>query len=136
MKKSFLVLASFAAIAVGCQVEKMDELPLVDNSVVYTASTEAYAPSTKTAMDGLDVVWSENDYLAVFQGNVLADKFVVSDGVGTTSGNFTLDTEGEDYTPMDFNLAVYPYADNLMVTPDWDVNIHMLHLKLFGFPVL
>lgn len=126
MKKSFLVLASFAAIAVGCQVEKMDELPLVDNSVVYTASTEAYAPSTKTAMDGLDVVWSENDYLAVFQGNVLADKFVVSDGVGTTSGNFTLDTEGEDYTSMDFNLAVYPYADDLMVTPDWDVNVHML----------
>lgn len=128
MKKSFLALASFAAIVAGCQVETVTELPLVDDSVVYEAVTEAYAPVTKTAMDGLDVVWSEDDYLAIFQGNILADKFVVSEGVGKTVAKFTLDTEGEDYLPMDFNLAVYPYADELMVTPEWDNGVHMLPL--------
>ncbi len=128
MKKSFLALASFAAIVAGCQVEPVTELPFVDDSVVYEAVTEAYAPVTKTAMDGLDVVWSEDDYLAIFQGNILADKFVVSEGVGETVAKFTLDTEGEDFTTMDFNLAVYPYADDLMVTPEWDNGVHMLPL--------
>ena len=137
MKKSFLALASFAAIAVGCQVEKMtDELPLADDAVVYKAVTEAYAPATKTAMDGLDVVWSEGDLVAIYQGNVLPDKYVVSDGVGETTAEFTLHTEGDDYAAMDFNLAVYPYdailsyGEEQMVTPEWDDDTHMLPIVL------
>ena len=114
MKKSFLALASLAAIAVACQVEKMDELPLVDNSVVYTASTEAYAPATKTAMDGLDVVWSENDYLAVFQGKTIADKFVVSSGIGETLADFILSgSEAVGENEFDFNVAVYPHSEDV-----------------------
>lgn len=121
MKKSFLVLASFAAIAVGCQVEKMDELPFVDNSVVYTASTEAYAPSTKTAMDELDVVWSENDKIAVFQGYLIQDEFqVTAASVGKTTGEFTLvaESDKEFYDELDFNVAYYPYSEDMMYL-DW-----------------
>lgn len=121
MKKSFFTLASFAAIAVGCQVEKMDELPLVDNSVVYSASTEAYAPETKTAMDGLDVVWSEGDEIAVFQGYLVQDKFeVTAASVGKTTGEFTLvkESDKENYDELDFNVAFYPYSNDLMYL-DW-----------------
>jgi hypothetical protein len=72
MKKSFLALASLAAIAVGCQVETMTEPAYVEKAVVYEAETESYTPATKTAMSGLDVVWSEGDNVAIFRGDVLA----------------------------------------------------------------
>lgn len=130
MKKSFFTLASFAAIAVGCQVEKMDELPLVDNSVVYSASTEAYAPETKTAMDGLDVVWSEGDEIAVFQGNIALDKFVVKEGVGETRATFELVSESDDISEIGFNAAFYPYNAELMFNPDREVDIHQFALTL------
>lgn len=117
MKKSFLALASFAAIAVACQVEKMDnELPLVNDAVVYTASTEAYAPATKTAMDGLDVVWSAGDQIAVFQGVDQPDIFALDEGVNTTSASFVFEEEGpyKEYSqPLDFNVAYYPYTEEM-----------------------
>ena len=124
MKKSFLALASFAAIAVGCQVEKMnDELPLVDDAVVYKAVTEAYAPATKTAMDGLDVVWSAGDNIAVYQTMAPAKFVVTSESAGKTAAKFTLVTAAEEgYDAIDANVAVYPYSSEVFVVPEMDMD--------------
>lgn len=116
MKKSFLALASFAAIAVACQIEKMDsELPLVDDAVVYTASTEAYAPATKTAMDGHDVVWSAGDQIAVFQGNTYYDVFqVTSASAGKTEATFTLKSDKDaSNEALPYNGAFYPVYESM-----------------------
>ncbi len=135
MKKSFLALASFAAIAVGCQVEKMnDELPLVDDAVVYKAVTEAYAPATKTAMDGLDVVWSAGDNIAVYQTMAPAKFVVTSESAGKTAAKFTLVTAAEEgYDAIDANVAVYPYSSELFVVPemDMDENFDMVPTGLY-----
>ena len=115
MKKSFLALASFAAIAVGCQVETMTDLPVVDESVVFKAVTESYAPATKTAMDGLDVVWSADDQVAVFQGNEYYDLFkVTSESVGDTEATCTLQEDRDaSNNALPYNGAFYPVSKNM-----------------------
>lgn len=117
MKKSFLALASFAAIAVGCQVEKMtDELPLVDEAVVYEAVTEAYAPATKTAMTAdKEVVWSANDEIAVFQGNTYYDLFqVTSASAGKKEASFTLKSDRDaSNEELPYNGAFYPVYEGM-----------------------
>ena len=134
MKKSFLALASFAAIAVGCQVEKMtDELPLVDEAVVYEAVTEAYAPATKTAMTAdKKVVWSANDQIAVFQGNWSYDVFeVTSASVGHTEAGFTLKTNREDHMQtLPYNVAVYPISEDFEAFYDDETSFGVWGLEL------
>lgn len=114
MKKSFLALASLAAVAVGCQVEPMTETPLVE-SVVYEAVTEAYAPATKTSMTSdLEVVWSEGDKVGVFSGYMFPDAYAVTEGAGTTTAKLELaapaEMAGAEVT-MSGVAAFYPFSD-------------------------
>lgn len=109
-----------------------DELPLVDEAVVYEAVTEAYAPATKTAMDGLDVVWSADDQIAVFQGNISYDVFgVTSASVGKTEAAFTLKTDNEDnMQTLPFNLAVYPITQDFEAFYDDETSFGVWGLEL------
>lgn len=114
MKKSFLALASLAAVAVGCQVETMPETPLVE-SVVYEAVTEAYAPATKTSMNSdLQVLWSEGDQVGVFSGYMYPDAYAVTEGAGTTTAKLELaapaEMAGAEVT-MSGVAAFYPFSD-------------------------
>lgn len=115
MKKSFLALASLAAIAVGCQVESMTDVPVVEGTVVYKAVTEAYAPATKTSMTAeKNVVWSANDEIAVFQGNIAYDLFqVTSASVGKTEAAFTLKEDREASDELPYNVAFYPVTKGM-----------------------
>lgn len=124
MKKSFLALASFAAIAVGCQVEPMAELP-VEESVVFEAVTEAYDPATKTTMSGLDVVWSAGDKLGVFTGYMgYTDAYELTEGQGTQNAKFAFLEEslwsGSEFEMPVGNAAFYPYNEELMVQDLYD----------------
>lgn len=123
MKKSFLALASLAAVAVGCQVEPMTETPLVE-SVVYEAVTEAYAPATKTSMTSdLEVVWSEGDKVGVFSGYMFPDAYAVTEGAGTTTAKLELAAPAEFAGPevtMSGVAAVYPFSDMLMFNDQGD----------------
>lgn len=117
MKKSFLALASLAAIAVGCQVESMTDVPVVEGTVVYKAVTEAYAPATKTSMTAdKEVVWSANDEIAVFQGVGTYDLFkVTNSSVGQTQADFTLVTDRETTSNevLPCNGAFYPASETI-----------------------
>lgn len=123
MKKSFLALASFAAIAVGCQVEPVVDLPVVEDAVVYRAVTEAYDSATKTAMSDLDVVWSADDQISVFEGwNVPSVYTVASESVGSTTAEFTVSSpanvDEEWDTSLDVNAAIYPASEYAMIFPE------------------
>ena len=99
----------------------MTEPAVVDEAVVYHAVTEAYAPATKTAMDGLDVVWSEGDAVAVFAGQNLPDKYVLSAGAGETSADFTLlEENAEVWGENAFNAAYYPYDETAFLQDMYD----------------
>ena len=75
MKKVFMTLAAVAAVFAGCQKPELDVQ--VENVVkdTFTASMENFEAETKTALNGLSVVWSDGDQLAIFQGSTLADKY-------------------------------------------------------------
>ena len=116
LKKSILVLASFAVIAAGCQIESISETPVVDEAPEYSAVCESYAPMTRTAMNGLDVVWSEGDEVAVFQANNRADRFgVTAESVGSTTAGFVLAEDVSEGDPIASAVACYPYSPDLML---------------------
>lgn len=116
IKKSYLALVSYAMIAIGCQGELVAEIPEVEESLAYRAVAESYAPVTKTAMAGLDVVWSENDEVAVFQANNRADRFcVTAESVGSTTAGFVLAEEVSEGDPIASAVACYPYSSDLML---------------------
>ena len=103
-------------IAIGCQGELVAEIPEVEESLAYRAVAESYAPVTKTAMAGLDVVWSENDEVAVFQANNRADRFcVTAESVGSTTAGFVLAEEMSEGDPITSAVACYPYSPDLML---------------------
>ena len=115
-KKSLLALASFTVMTVGCQFESLSVEPIEEQSSEYSAVSESYSPVTKTAMSGLDVVWSETDLVAVFRGNNKADKFgVTGESVGSTEAKFTIIDDLAEGDQIAANIAYYPYSQDLML---------------------
>ncbi len=122
LKKSVLVLASFAVIAAGCQIESISESPVLEEAGEYCAASESYYPVTKTSMSGLDVVWSENDELAVFRGNNRADRFeVTAESVGDTYAKLNLTEDISEGDQISANVAYYPYSSDLMLVENRDM---------------
>ena len=123
MTKIAFMLAMSAAVLASCQ--KNEELPIVSENEVYTASVESFDAQTKTSMtQDRQVVWSQDDRLAIFQGSTLADEYKVADaGEGNTNATFILVTDNSEVNG-DFsagvevprNIAFYPYASGLSIT--------------------
>ena len=113
-----------AVILIGCQ-ESVEDICLSEDSS-FVAIVEGFDDSTKTSMDAMNnIVWSEEDRLAIFQGCSMADKYQVKDeSVGTGNGTFMLVSDNSSEVNDDFNsgveimtnIAIYPYSDNLSVT--------------------
>lgn len=114
MKKiliAFALLAGFAA----CQREEFvpedaQQAYAVRDS--YAASSES--SQTRTAMDGLNVIWSENDKVAVFENTDALLAYTVSSGAGTTVAELGL-TSGNAASGSDIGsvVAYYPYASDV-----------------------
>lgn len=123
MKKIAFMLALSAAVLASCQ--KNEETALVLENEVFTASVESFDAQTKTSMtQDRQVVWSQDDRLAIFQGSTLADEYKVTDaGEGNTNATFILVTDNSEVNG-DFsagvevprNIAFYPYASGLSIT--------------------
>ena len=125
MKKTIFVFISLMGIFAGCQIESIDEPSRLDKSTVYEASTEVFTPQTKTSMTSdKQVVWSQNDRLAIFQGCTVADEFLVTDSSdGKTSADFNIVSDNSEVngsfsagTEVPCNVAFYPYAENLSLS--------------------
>jgi len=123
MKKIAFMLALSAAVLASCQ--KNEETALVLENEVFTASVESFDAQTKTSMtQDRQVVWSQDDRLAIFQGSTLADEYKVADaGEGNANATFVLVTDNSEVNG-DFsagvevprNIAHYPYASGLSIT--------------------
>ena len=113
-----------ATMFAGCQTEPMNE-PSITGSAAFEASTEVFVSQTKTSMtQDKQVVWSQNDRLAIFQGCTVADEFLVTDSSdGKTNGTFNIVSDNSEVngsfsagTEVPCNVAIYPYADGLSLS--------------------
>ena len=116
MKKIYTVVSILACLTFhACDNSKES----MNNNVVDEAFPEFTAmigeSDTKTSLKGLDVIWSDDDRVAIFNGTVRAKEYKVKAGYsGSTTTiltpvnqDFTAGTEGSE---MDGNVAFYPYS--------------------------
>ncbi len=123
MKKIAFMLAMSAAVLVSCQKNEM-ALPVSENEV-FTASVESFDTQTKTSMtQDRQVVWSQGDRLAIFQGSTLADEYKVTDAsAGKSNATFDIVSDNSDVNgsfsagvEVSRNIALYPYMEDLSLT--------------------
>ena len=120
--KKIIISALLMAALTGCQ-ETIENVAPVAKAEVFEAVVEEFTADTKTSLTGLNnVVWSEGDNLAIFQGCSVADRYQVTDATaGTGNGKFTIVSDNSGEVNGDFssgveiatNIAFYPYAENL-----------------------
>lgn len=124
MKRISFFMMTAVALA-GCQ-ESMENIVLSEKTQTFEAITEGFEGNTKTSIDNQkNIVWSENDLLAIFQGCSIADKYqVTAETAGTGNGAFELIADNSGDVNDDFNsgveiaanIALYPYAEGLAVS--------------------
>ena len=121
MKRFIFGLAFLATMFAGCQTEPMNESSIT-GSAAFEALTEVFVPQTKTSMtQDKQVVWSQNDRLAIFRGCTVADEFLVTDSsAGKTNGTFNIVSDNSELngsfsagTEAPCNVALYPYAEGI-----------------------
>ena len=104
-RKLFLAIAIGVMTLTACNKEDMGNISL-GNETISAILTDETA-QTRTALNGLQVVWSENDRISVFaeNGNSISNNAgTIKTGTGTTSATFDVVLEGT--TKL---AAAYPY---------------------------
>lgn len=121
MKKTIIIMASAAALAVGCH--KSEVIGEEKMTEVFDASVETY--DTKTSMTPeRNIIWSAGDRIAIFQGSTSADEYVLDNSsAGKSNGRFELaqdnSTDNGDYSAPSGkprNIAVYPFSEDLTIS--------------------
>lgn len=120
--KKIIISALLMAALTGCQ-ETIENVAPAAKAEVFEAVVEEFTADTKTSLTGLNnVVWSEGDNIAIFQGCSVADRYQVTDATaGTGNGKFTIVSDNSGEVNGDFssgveiatNIAFYPYAETL-----------------------
>ncbi len=118
-----LALLIIGLLAFGCDKAETggtDPGVLPDAMPEFTAATGDEA--TRTALDGLSVVWLEGDAVAVFAGDDGAVEYSVKKGCGggTTTTLVSDASTPPKGKPIAANVAYYPCADAISCTQDGD----------------
>lgn len=117
MKKSFFYFAlSLLTIAAGCHREEVGTTESANDVMEIYASVETVADlSTRTYLEGTEVLWSEGDQIAVCLGNATVNRFNVKSGSeGITTAVFEKDeTYNGEVRDVQFsnNIAWYPFCE-------------------------
>ena len=118
LKKLLAASCTAAFVLASCQEESFEGRPDTNN---YYASVETFGSDTRTALqEGSKVVWSEDDRIAIFEGNDVGRAYQVLDShVGKSSAEFAevegLVAEGTG-AEIEGTIAVYPFNEDLTVT--------------------
>ncbi len=96
--------------AVSCAKESVNDAPAKDSQTVLCANIE----QTKTALDGLSIVWSENDALTVLDDKGAKATFTLQSGAGQQSGQFVGSLPQSEGATCFY--AVYPQNDNVALS--------------------
>lgn len=108
MKKLFsLVSIAVLALTVGCSEDQTTDQPISEQGTLRATTEE----STRTALNGTNVVWSLNDKLAVLTADAPAtiEEYTLASKEGVTTGNFA----GKPLTGSGDTYAFYPYNANI-----------------------
>ena len=117
LKKLLAASCTAAFVLASCQEEAFEGRRDPDN---YVVSVETFSSDTRTALqEGSKVVWSEDDRIAIFEGNDIGHAYQVLDShVGKSSAEFApvegLMTDGAG-KEFDGTVAVYPFDESITV---------------------
>lgn len=123
MKKIAILSFLFVAALSGCQ--KVETAFTQMRTRSYEASLEQCDADVKTVMTPeRKIVWSENDRIAVFNGTVFPDEYILDEaGSGTQNGVFNpVEGNSTESTAMGKNkvVAFYPYSSDLTLVVNSD----------------
>ncbi|MGN1156501.1 MAG: hypothetical protein ACI4TK_10015, partial [Agathobacter sp.] len=127
---SIFLFASIMFLAfTACSSEENNESENVSNSIVemvpmtFKVSNESES-DTRALIDANNIIkWEDKDEICIFDGTN-NNKFVLSEGAGTSSGSFTGEASSADkYT------AVYPYTEGANLNSDGSVSGVVLPYK-------
>lgn len=122
MKKLYFAVAA-AAMLVACQKNQNQFSQELNQNTDFSASMEKFDADTKTELyAGNNVVWSEGDAIAIFQGSTAADLYQLKESsAGSSNGSFSLvsdnsEVNGDFTSGMEIaaNIALYPYSEGLV----------------------
>ena len=122
MKKLLFAVAA-AAMFVACQKNQNQFSQELNQNTDFSASMEKFDADTKTELyAGNNVVWSEGDAIAIFQGSTAADLYQLKESsAGSSNGSFSLvsdnsEVNGDFTSGMEIaaNIALYPYSEGLV----------------------
>lgn len=122
MKKLLFAVAA-AAMFVACQKNQNQFSQELNQNTDFSASMETFDADTKTELyAGNNVVWSEGDAIAIFQGSTAADLYQLKESsAGSSNGSFSLvsdnsEVNGDFTSGMEIaaNIALYPYSEGLV----------------------
>ena len=114
-----LSLLTICLLALGC--DKV-ETCVPDSDALPEFTAAAGEDATRTALEGLRIVWLKGDAVAVFAGNDKAVEYSVKEGCSGSStttlvSNTSTAPKGESIAA---NVAYYPYADVVSCTRNGD----------------
>lgn len=107
--KHILIFLLLSAALAGCQ--RVDDAVMETSDVdVFTAHLESFDVDTKTELNGSYAVWTSGDEIAIFQGNSIADRYLLH---SLQSSAFRLAERAEGGNELSTNVAFYPYGESL-----------------------
>ena len=120
--KKIISAAMFCAILLASCSSDDAEQTIAGAMPAYTAQTELHGGARTIVDANRNVLWSENDNIAIFQKSSLSDEYVLSAGAGTQNGSFKyVEQQTGQYpdfsagTEISHNAAIFPYrADYVM----------------------
>lgn len=132
MKKTFKYLAAAFAVTAAVSCAKQEELAPEESNTptgTYQYTLNVSQESTKVSMDGLSILWSADDQIAIGCSYDSDYKNAIASGgaqsienpdsyTPSTSATFTLNLTA-DYTPL---TAAYPYFDAMTTTSGISIN--------------
>lgn len=126
----FLALGAFVALTASCNRETITPEAPAGDGLVQVSFIASNADLTRTMLDGLSVVWSEGDQIAVFDGTAL-QCFTLAAGAGTTTATFTgsVSSGATEFT------AVSPFSAATLDGTSLVVNVPTVQTLSAGCPV-
>ena len=115
------LFAATAILFASCQEEALFNNTTVPKAE-FTAETESYDPSTRTALSNSNVLWKQGDQVSIFAASTINEQYQVTDASdGQTSATLQAVSPSGGFnagTELPANIAYYPYSSTNAIAKD------------------
>ena len=115
------LFAATAILFASCQEEALFNNTTVPKAE-FTAETESYDPSTRTALSNSNVLWKQGDQVSIFAASTINEQYQVTDASdGQTSATLQAVSPSGGFnagTELPVNIAYYPYSSTNAIAKD------------------